>query len=183
MSENQKELLANIAPFGLRMQAELKDRLKDAAEKNNRSMNAEIVARLQWTLGPSDVEFEDLLKKIAERDDLIRELELNRDMLTGELAATKAMCEELRANNFVLQKLLNERHENAVSEEETLSVIEKRFSELKEQSVYLEELKAELRGVTGQMLKDVRQAILDTAAGDKTALDKLKAQFREKQGE
>lgn len=47
MSESGKELLANIPPFGLRMQAELKDRIKAAAESNNRSMNSEIVARLE----------------------------------------------------------------------------------------------------------------------------------------
>lgn len=46
MDDPKKELLANIPPFGLRMQADLKDRLKQAADRNNRSLNAEIVARL-----------------------------------------------------------------------------------------------------------------------------------------
>ncbi|MGO7575925.1 Arc family DNA-binding protein [Rhizobium ruizarguesonis] len=52
MDENQKELLANIAPFGLRMQADLKERIKKEAEQNNRSMNAEIVARLEASFEP-----------------------------------------------------------------------------------------------------------------------------------
>ena len=41
---------ANIAPFGLRMQPELRDRVADAARRNNRSMNSEIVHRLQGGL-------------------------------------------------------------------------------------------------------------------------------------
>lgn len=44
---SEKELLANIAPFGLRMQSDLKERLKAVAEQNGRSMNAEIVSRLE----------------------------------------------------------------------------------------------------------------------------------------
>ncbi|WP_037471607.1 Arc family DNA-binding protein [Sinorhizobium fredii] len=47
MTDSSKELLANIAPFGLRMQADLKERIKAAAERNGRSMNAEIVATLE----------------------------------------------------------------------------------------------------------------------------------------
>ncbi|TNB48490.1 Arc family DNA-binding protein [Martelella lutilitoris] len=37
----------DIAPFGLRMQAPLKEKIKEAAEKNGRSMNAEIIYRLE----------------------------------------------------------------------------------------------------------------------------------------
>lgn len=36
-----------IAPYGLRMPPDLKDRVQAAAEANNRSMNAEIVATLE----------------------------------------------------------------------------------------------------------------------------------------
>ncbi len=38
--------MANIAPFGLRMQPELKEQLEKAARENNRSLNSEIVQRL-----------------------------------------------------------------------------------------------------------------------------------------
>ncbi|WP_438750030.1 Arc family DNA-binding protein [Pararhizobium sp. O133] len=56
MTDNSKELLANIAPFGLRMQADLKERIKAHADKNNRSMNAEIVATLEREYpAPADV--------------------------------------------------------------------------------------------------------------------------------
>ncbi len=44
------EKIGNIAPFGLRMQADMKKRLEDAAATNNRSLNAEIVGRLNSTL-------------------------------------------------------------------------------------------------------------------------------------
>ena len=36
-----------IAPYPLRMEQELRDRIERAAKANNRSMNAEIVSRLQ----------------------------------------------------------------------------------------------------------------------------------------
>lgn len=38
-----------IPPYGLRMPPELKERVQAAAEANNRSMNAEIVSRLEAT--------------------------------------------------------------------------------------------------------------------------------------
>ncbi|MCI5073962.1 Arc family DNA-binding protein [Oricola sp.] len=47
MSTDDRELLANITPFGLRMQPGLKEQVAESARRNNRSMNAEIVARLQ----------------------------------------------------------------------------------------------------------------------------------------
>lgn len=47
MTENDREPQANIPPFGLRMQPILKEAVSTAAKANNRSMNAEIVARLE----------------------------------------------------------------------------------------------------------------------------------------
>lgn len=44
------EPMRNINPFGLRLQPELKARLEEAAEKNKRSLNAEISARLEITI-------------------------------------------------------------------------------------------------------------------------------------
>lgn len=52
MSDERKPM-ANIAPFGLRMQPDLKARVEDAARDNNRSLNAEIVARLEESLDSS----------------------------------------------------------------------------------------------------------------------------------
>lgn len=52
MSEkkNPDEKIANIAPFGLRMPPELKERVQKSAQKNNRSMNSEIIALLEHAL-------------------------------------------------------------------------------------------------------------------------------------
>lgn len=50
MSTNPvKKPMAAIAPFGLRMQPDLKERIEKAASINNRSMNAEIIARLEMS--------------------------------------------------------------------------------------------------------------------------------------
>jgi hypothetical protein len=46
MSQNERKLQAAIPPFGLRMQDDLKARVEASARDNNRSLNAEIVARL-----------------------------------------------------------------------------------------------------------------------------------------
>lgn len=39
-------MFKDITPFGVRFPADIKERLHKAANKNNRSMNAEIVARI-----------------------------------------------------------------------------------------------------------------------------------------
>lgn len=44
---DERKPMANIAPFGLRMQPDLKARVEGAAKANNRSLNAEIVATLE----------------------------------------------------------------------------------------------------------------------------------------
>ncbi|WP_186095035.1 Arc family DNA-binding protein [Burkholderia gladioli] len=41
----------SIPPLGVRMPQEMKDRLKEAAARNHRSLNGEIVARLAESLG------------------------------------------------------------------------------------------------------------------------------------
>ena len=41
----------DIAPFGLRMPPDLKDKIEAAAHANGRSMNAEVIARLQRSFG------------------------------------------------------------------------------------------------------------------------------------
>lgn len=52
MSEKKSpdEKIANIAPFGVRMPAELKERVQLSAHENNRSMNAEVVHLLAFSL-------------------------------------------------------------------------------------------------------------------------------------
>lgn len=52
---DDRKLVANIAPFGLRMQPDLKARVEEAARKNNRSVNAEIVSALEAAFPPKRV--------------------------------------------------------------------------------------------------------------------------------
>ncbi|NJL06974.1 MAG: Arc family DNA-binding protein [Methylacidiphilales bacterium] len=55
MAEERKPV-ANIAPFGLRMQPDLKARIEQAARENNRSLNSEIVSRLETSFQASSPE-------------------------------------------------------------------------------------------------------------------------------
>ncbi|EWS70735.1 Arc family DNA-binding protein [Vibrio vulnificus] len=54
----------SINPFGLRMPSDLKDKLEEEAKKNMRSLNAELVARLEKSV-EGDVRLEDLSEKDA----------------------------------------------------------------------------------------------------------------------
>jgi hypothetical protein len=47
MAYAEKTRQANITPFGLRMQPALKSKLEEAARQTGRSLNAEIIARLE----------------------------------------------------------------------------------------------------------------------------------------
>ncbi|EJK83558.1 Arc family DNA-binding protein [Rhizobium sp. AP16] len=65
--------------FLLRMPDGLRERIKSAAELNNRSMNGEIVERLQYTFEELDAELGELLEKIArlERENAQRSAEIH----------------------------------------------------------------------------------------------------------
>ncbi|KSV84563.1 hypothetical protein N183_12110 [Sinorhizobium sp. Sb3] len=129
MTENSKELLANIAPFGLRMQPELKERIKESAELNGRSMNAEIVAILEdhprLVTGAMEISY-----------------------LKMENKQLKEALEEQKTISKQLQHLLSENFEDAKwredNDRQASEAIEKSYNELKTQSDYLENLKAEL---------------------------------------
>jgi Arc-like DNA binding domain len=64
----------DIAPFGLRIPAELKERIEKAAAKNLRSLNSEMVVRLEDSLDADD-------KKLSEYSigELIQELIRRRE--------------------------------------------------------------------------------------------------------
>ena len=64
-SDEAETKIASIPPFGLRMQSGLKRRLEEAAKANGRSLNSEIVARLEQSLAiplPSSDQDERLAK-------------------------------------------------------------------------------------------------------------------------
>ena len=54
MEEDKKEVLSNLNPTAIRMPTALKDRLRAAAKNNDRSLNYEIVARLEASLAVVD---------------------------------------------------------------------------------------------------------------------------------
>lgn len=115
--------------YVLRMPDGMRNQLKAAAEKNNRSMNAEIVGRLeaydmlQWRMG---------------------ELMEEKERLSAQLEATKAALVEQKTISAQLQHLIHMRSEESHRDQETAEAIQEQFNELKAQSDYLEGLKAEL---------------------------------------
>lgn len=80
----EEEKVSNVPPFGLRMLPVMKEQIAHAAAANGRSINAEIVARLQRTLdeerlikaGPVELVPGDYVNRMAEErqkfEDLLR---------------------------------------------------------------------------------------------------------------
>ncbi|MBX4897448.1 Arc family DNA-binding protein [Rhizobium bangladeshense] len=61
------EKIGSITPFGLRLLPELRARVEEAARKSKRSLNAEIVARLEASFSDilsSDDDFVDVITEI-----------------------------------------------------------------------------------------------------------------------
>jgi predicted transcriptional regulator len=92
MTKGDSSLTRDIAPFGVRMSPELKERVSLAAKANNRSMNAEIVATLEAAY-PSDRWDQltaQIMKAVTERaprevfaDDLEEQIRKKLDELLG----------------------------------------------------------------------------------------------------
>lgn len=83
----------NQDKFVLRLPDGMRDRIKAAAEKNNRSMNAEIVATLEAIYPEPDVNvdmFIDLFKHLDEHD--------QRQLLADIIKASAMSDDELRSN-------------------------------------------------------------------------------------
>lgn len=66
--------VAAIPPFGVRMQPELKRRLEEVARKNGRSLNSEIVSRLEKSL-------DEPIKGKTEKSFLMAEVETLRHQI------------------------------------------------------------------------------------------------------
>lgn len=194
--------MARIDPqLKLRVSDELKDLITKAAKNNNRSVNAEIVARIE----AYDAIYEHM-----------RQLASDNERLSGELDATKHALSEQKRISDGLQKLLKDHYDEARSksdnEQETLNAIESRFNDLKKQSDYLESLKEAMREelaelsrergdidaqrdwllekqsaaleelaktnkITGQLLEKFRDAFLDAASGNREELEKMIGTF------
>src|SRR4051812_27210298 len=66
------EKIGNIAPFGLRMLPDLKARIEEAAAESGRSLNAEIVARLEQSFDPLIVNVRNTGDFYAELDKIVQ---------------------------------------------------------------------------------------------------------------
>ncbi|WP_204327243.1 Arc family DNA-binding protein [Rhizobium leguminosarum] len=65
--KSPSEKIGNVTPFGLRLLPELRARVEEAARKSKRSLNAEIVARLEASFSDmlsSDEDFTDVITEI-----------------------------------------------------------------------------------------------------------------------
>ncbi|HGJ5869380.1 Arc family DNA-binding protein [Arsenophonus nasoniae] len=70
--------IGDIAPFGVRMTTELKDRLHEEARRNTRSLNSEIVKRLEDSLSKENQQLsenkDDFENRISMLEDMIEKL-------------------------------------------------------------------------------------------------------------
>lgn len=90
---NTKKDVINIS---IRFPVETRDQLKDAAEASGRSMNSEIVNRLQQSLKPVivDAERKSSAKNIETMNERLRELEASMKMMASFIALKKEDQEE-----------------------------------------------------------------------------------------
>ncbi|MGO8094423.1 Arc family DNA-binding protein [Rhizobium leguminosarum] len=91
--------VANITPFGLRMQPDLKRQIEEAAKLSGRSLNSEIVARLEASLqngvslaSGADTEIENL--RVG-----LRVEENERSMLTRRVERLERTLNELATHD------------------------------------------------------------------------------------
>lgn len=120
-----EEPMRNINPFGLRMQPDLREKVEAAAKENHRSLNAEIVARLEesfatrsWpsmertdteTLNARYIELSEKLSQLSyEAEEIYRQSFMAEEADTSQkLKETyKKLTIERRALEFELQKIM-----------------------------------------------------------------------------
>ncbi|MFT3720389.1 Arc family DNA-binding protein [Pseudorhodoferax sp.] len=97
-TEISRPATANIPPFGLRLQPELKERVEAAAKASGRSMNAEIVARLQASFEERVPELDDWELHVEERL-----VELQRDVVEEDLMVQRVYKDALWARVRALE--------------------------------------------------------------------------------
>lgn len=117
--------VANIAPFGLRMQPALREKVQSAADENAHSMNQEIVNRLERSFAPAaldDITTSSLLGAISRQDLLLKSNEAHMEFVLNlalglsskvvnhamTLASTGKTLEEPLADALKLIKLFLE---------------------------------------------------------------------------
>jgi hypothetical protein len=83
--------MANIPPFGLRMQPDLKARVEEAARANTRSLNAEIVARLEASLRSVPVADSNIASQLARTIELQTEAISNQKKIINQLRMSQLL--------------------------------------------------------------------------------------------
>lgn len=71
--------------FNLRIPAELKDRIAEAAKENNRSINAEAQSRLEQSFDKKNIDLSDLIARQEETIEYIRSLHEQNKELSEQL--------------------------------------------------------------------------------------------------
>lgn len=100
---------AHIPPFGLRLQADLKAKVEDASKANGRSMNAEIVARIEDSFkAQAEVPFE-LVSELQRQRDLLLHTQSMIGLLQGKLREARVRLSADEAKE--LSELLKAIHE------------------------------------------------------------------------
>jgi len=137
--------------YQLRFPPGLRDELRADAEIRGRSMNAEILARLEE------------YPKLQLLQPRVSYLEMENQQLKEELEkqrSVSAQLQHLLSENFEDEKRRDE------NDREASEAIEKRFNELMQQTEYLETLKAELlelskerEGINEDLVKHQREAL------------------------
>lgn len=137
--KSETEKVGNVAPFGLRMLPTLKDQIAAAADQNGRSMNAEIVTRLEASLigaggggDAIDQVFVNTMAKLTGEDGALDGEYLHR--LTAEYADYKQLqIHKLRDFLDLVQDLVREASgkEKLSMEEETQRSVENELARVR----------------------------------------------------
>jgi chromosome segregation ATPase len=174
--------------FMTRLPEGMRDQIAAAAEQNGRSMNAEIVSRLDQSFRFGDgldrliAGHEELAKDHFELNRQYSALERENEKLKMEIAATTAALAEQKTISASLQRLLSENFEESkkLSERdaETMDAIESRFNNLKEQADYLESLRAELLQLSRE--RDAIRTEAEVLVGEQSkAIERLSREYKE----
>jgi uncharacterized coiled-coil protein SlyX len=107
---DERKPMANIPPFGLRMQPDLKARVEQAAAENNRSLNSEIVDRLERSFEYANLPtaYERAEARLAEQEKTVGDLRRQIEVLETNLADMKA-GRDVDLSNEAVQEAMIER--------------------------------------------------------------------------
>ncbi len=96
-SDDTDVKVANITPFGLRLQPALKRRVEEAAKASGRSLNAEIAARLEASFQDGPLPGDDYERRISILEKTVFNIVMDERLndLANEVADLKASVAKL----------------------------------------------------------------------------------------